>query len=187
MEKAEELRAKGASAREGEQNDDLFWAFTKMVDISKFFRAYCYRSVVEQGFSLNEIDVLVSLRRHPERNTVKGISETMHLSKGMISQAVESLRKKKMVTVNTDEHDRRSVLIHLSTMAHPVLEKLWEASNGFVQRIVSGIPMEQLGEIPKVVTRFYQNKEAMRSLSTADEEQNLTGGAREATEEDAKP
>ena len=149
--------------REAEQTEDMLWAFTKMVDICKYFRAYCYHSVVEQGFSRNEIDVLISLKQYPEKNTVKGISETVHLSKGMISQAVESLRKKQMVTVNQDERDRRLVLIHLSTVAQPVLEKLKESYAGFMRRIAHGISWEQLREAAGVLTRFYENKEEMRS------------------------
>ena len=146
-----------------EQTEDMLWAFTKMVDLCKYFRAYCYHSVVEQGFSRNEIDVLISLKQHPEKNTVKGISETMHLSKGMISQAVESLRKKQMVTVNQDERDRRSVLIHLSAVAQPVLEKLKESYAAFLQRIANGVSREQLRAAVGVLTRFYENKEEMSS------------------------
>lgn len=148
--------------REAEQTEDMLWAFTKMVDICKYFRAYCYHSVVEQGFSRNEIDVLISLKQYPEKNTVKGISETVHLSKGMISQAVESLRRKEFVTVGTDENDRRSVQIALDGKAQPVLDRLREAYAAFVQKIVSGIPLEQLREGLGVVTQVYSNKEKMK-------------------------
>ncbi len=140
-----------------------------MADVSKFFRAYCYRSVVEQGFTINEIDVLLSLNQHPEKNTVKGISENMHLSKGMISQAVESLRQKKMVTVDPNAKDRRSVFIHLSQMAHPVIEKVKESSASFVERISSGIPEEQLFEISKIITKIRNNKESMKTAENAEE------------------
>ena len=155
-----------AIRREAADPENVYWAFTKLVDVSKYFRAYCYRSVVDLGFSLNEIDVLMSLKQHPDRNTVKGISETVHLSKGMISQAVESLRRKEFVTVGPDERDRRSVLITLNSMAQPVLERLREASATFVQKIVSGIPIEQLREGLGVVTQVYSNKEKMKKTDT---------------------
>jgi len=142
--------------------ENVYWALNTMVDIGKYFRMYCYRSVVDLGFSLNEIDVLMSLKEHPERNTVKGISETVHLSKGMISQAVESLRRKKLITVGTDEHDRRSFQISLDGKAQPVLERLREAYAAFVQKIVSGIPLEQWREGLGVVTQVYSNKEKMK-------------------------
>lgn len=168
---ANNLTAATASQKETDTSkkadpERAYWAFHKLVDVSKYFRAYCYQSVVDLGFSRNEIDVLMSLTEHPEKNTVKGISETVHLSKGMISQAVESLRKKQFVTVDQNENDRRSVLITLSSMASPVLERLKEASTAFVQKIISGIPYEQLQEVYQVVTQVYTNKENMRAPET---------------------
>ncbi|MBE6554385.1 MAG: winged helix-turn-helix transcriptional regulator [Ruminococcaceae bacterium] len=142
-----------------------FWTFFKLMDLSKYFRAYCYKPIVDLGFSLNEIDVLVSLTKHPEKNTVKGISETMHLSKGMISQAVESLRKRKYVTVDQNKKDRRSVLISLNALSTPILEKLQEVSLDFVRNIINGIPYEQLQEVYQVVSRVYTNKEHMKALA----------------------
>ena len=73
---------------------NVWHALTQVLDVGKFFRTYCYRPALDLGFSSNEVDVLLSLKVHPEKNTVKALSETVHLSKGMISQAVESLRKK---------------------------------------------------------------------------------------------
>ncbi len=146
-----------------------FWTFFKLMDLSKYFRAYCYKPVVDLGFSLNEIDVMISLTKHPERNTVKGISETMHLSRGMISQAVESLRKKKLVTVDHDKKDRRSVLITLNELAEPILDTLKDTSMSFVQSIINGIPQDQLQEVYQVVTRVYTNKEKMKALPLSGE------------------
>lgn len=161
------------------------WIFRQVMDVSKYFRTYCYHSVTELGFSLNEIDVLVSLRQHPERNTVRGISETVHLSKGMISQAVESLRRKQLVTVMPDENDRRSVLITLSNLAQPTLEKLRDASVSFVRKIVNGIPRELLNEVDQVVTQVYSNKEKMKTIpAEASGAENITGGAAPAADKD---
>lgn len=144
-------------------SEEVYTTFLKMLDVSKYFRAYCYHSVVDLGFSRNEIDVLLALEQHPETNTVKGISKAVHLSKGMVSQAVESLRKKQYVTVDPDENDRRLVLISLCSIAQPVLERLKEASAAFIQKIISGLSIEQLNEARQVVTQVYSNKEKMKS------------------------
>ena len=141
-----------------------FWTFFKLMDLSKYFRAYCYKPVLDLGFSLNEIDVMLSLTKHPERNTVKGISETMHLSRGMISQAVESLRQRGLVAVDHDEKDRRSLLITLNDAASPILETLTRGSMAFVQEIIRGVGQEQLQEVYRVVSQVYTNKEKMKAL-----------------------
>ena len=99
---------------------------------------------------------------HPEKNTVRGISETVHLSKGMISQAVESLRQKKYVSVSHDQNDRRSILITLSELSVPVLEKLKEASLAFAEKITNGIPPEQLETFSQIMAKFCANKENMK-------------------------
>ncbi len=161
--------------------ENVWLALTQMLDVGKFFRTYCHRAVVDFGFSISEVDVLMSLRQHPEKNTVKGISETVHLSKGIISQAVESLRKKKVVTVKHDENDRRSLIVTLTGMAQPVLEKMREASNTFAKLIISGIPTELLDGAMGVVTQVYSNKEKL-TCPTVQTEENLIGGAAQAAE-----
>lgn len=158
-----------SEATSAPDTERAFWTFFKLMDLSKYFRAYCYKPVVDLGFSLNEIDVMLSLTKHPDRNTVKGISETMHLSRGMISQAVESLRKKKLVTVDHDKKDRRSVLITLSELATPILDTIKDASMSFVQSIINGVPQDQLQEVYRVVTQVYTNKEKMKALPTTGE------------------
>lgn len=157
----------------------VWHAMTQLLDVGKFFRTYCYRPALELGFSSNEIDVLLSLKVHPEKNTVKAISETVHLSKGMISQAVESLRKKQLVTVDHNEQDRRSVLIALSGIAQPLAEKIRETCVSFAEAILSGIPDEQLQNVLGAVTKLYSNKEKMKS-SPKGAKKNLTGGAAKA-------
>lgn len=142
---------------------NMWHALTQMLDVGKFFRTHCYRPVLEMGFSSNEIDVLLSLKVHPEKNTVKALSETVHLSKGMISQAVESLRKKEFVLVDPDTRDRRSVLITLSDMAHPLAEKIRETCVAFAETILFGIPDEQLQNVLGAITKLYSNKEKMKS------------------------
>ena len=142
---------------------NMWHALTKMLDVGKFFRTYCYQPALDLGFSSNEIDVLLSLKINPEKNTVKALSEAVHLSKGMISQAVESLRKKQFVSVDPNEQDRRSVLITLSDLAHPLAEKIREACASFAETILSGIPDEQLQNVLGAVTKLYSNKETMKN------------------------
>ena len=160
---------------------NVWHALTQVLDIGKFFRTHCYRPALDLGFSSNEIDVILSLKVHPEKNTVKAISETVHLSKGMISQAVESLRKKDLVTVDHDEKDRRSVLISLSNIAQPLAEKIRLACVTFAETVLSGIPDEQLQIMLGTVTRLYSNKEKIKS-SRANSEDIMTGGAAKAAD-----
>jgi DNA-binding MarR family transcriptional regulator len=142
--------------------EEAFSALARLSDVGKYFRAYCYRSISEFGFSANEVDVLLSLQQHPEKNTVKGLSEAVHLSKGMISQAVERLRQRKMVTVDTDEHDRRAVRVHLAGESRPVLERLLGDYVDFVNRMFYGVSKERLADAFYVLKQLCHNKEEMK-------------------------
>lgn len=167
-----------------EPGTELLGVFARMAELSKYFRSYCYRPVEEMGFTLNEIDVLMSLKQDPERNTVKGISESLRLSKGMISQAVESLRQKNLVAVCHSETDRRSVLIRLNERAQPILEKIKEAYSSFAQSFTDGIDREQLSAISGILTQFSKNKETMkRSKSPCADRTMNKGGAPEGDDE----
>lgn len=142
--------------------EDALAALASLSDVGKYFRTYCFRSVSELGFSANEIDVLLSLDRHPEKNTVKSLSETVHLSKGMISQAVERLRQRKFVTVDTDKKDRRSVRVRLAGASRPVLDRLLSDYVDFVNRMFHGVSKEHLSDAFAVLKQLSSNKEAMK-------------------------
>jgi DNA-binding MarR family transcriptional regulator len=156
---------------------EILGVFARMSELSKYFRAYCYRPVEEMGFTLNEIDVLVCLKDHPEQNTVKGISECLRLSKGMISQAVESLRRKNLVAVSQSARDRRSVLIALNAKAQPVLDKIRETYSAFIRTFTDGVDREQIALIESVLSQFYQNKEAMKQALRKSGKRNKQKGA----------
>ena len=158
--------------------EDAFSALARLSDVGKYFRAYCYRSVSEFGFSANEVDVLLSLQQHPEKNTVKSLSETVHLSKGMISQAVERLRQRRFVTVDTDEKDRRSVRIHLAGESRPVLDRLLQDYVDFVNRMFQGVSKERLSDAFYVLKQLCQNKEQMKQS-----DKNEGGAAKAAADE----
>lgn len=142
---------------------DTYWIFSKMNDISKYFRSYCYRAVGDLGLSLNEIDVLVSLNSDPARNSVKAISENSHMTKGSISQAVESLRRKHLLDVQVNETDRRAVRIHLNESAMPIINRLRDASARFIGSISEGVTPREVATVSHVIGRVYDNKEVMKS------------------------
>ena len=141
---------------------DVLCFFSKLNDFGRFFRSYCRRAVEGFGFSGNEIDVLISLEQHPERNTVKGISESVHLSRGVISRAVESLRKKGFLKVLRTGSDRRTFAVALSEKAAPIAEKLSRAVRDFVKAIFRGLSQEELSSITQTVGEISRNKEKMQ-------------------------
>ncbi len=110
--------------------------FTKLMSLGKSMRSHCHRSIESDGFSMNETDVLLALLSAEDNNTVKAISESSTISKGNISQAVESLKQKGYITTETSSEDRRSVTIHLTDKAAPVVKKLQSAEEDYFQKFM---------------------------------------------------
>ena len=81
--------------------------FTKLMSLGKSMRTHCHRAIEADGFTLNETDVLLALTASPENNTVGAISESSNISKGNISQAVESLKQKGYLVTEQSSDDRR--------------------------------------------------------------------------------
>lgn len=110
--------------------------FTKLMSLGKSLRSHCHRAIESDGFTMNETDVLLALLSADDNNTVKAISESSTISKGNISQAVESLKKKGYITTETSSEDRRSVTIALTEKAAPVVEKLQDAEEDYFNKFM---------------------------------------------------
>ena len=110
--------------------------FTKLMSLGKSMRSHCHRAIESDGFTMNETDVLLALLSADDNNTVKAISESSTISKGNISQAVESLKKKGYITTETSSEDRRSVTMTLTDKAAPVVEKLQNAEEDYFNQFM---------------------------------------------------
>ena len=106
--------------------------FTKMMSLGKSMRSHCHKAIENDGFSMNETDVLLAIISADDNNTVKTISESANISKGNISQAVESLKQKGYITTKTSNTDRRSITIELTEKADPIAEKLQNAEEEYL-------------------------------------------------------
>lgn len=114
----------------------LYEIFTKLMSLGKSMRAHCHRAIESDGFTMNETDVLLALLSADDNNTVKAISESSTISKGNISQAVESLKQKGYITTETSSEDRRSLTITLTEKAAPVVEKLQNAEEDYFNKFM---------------------------------------------------
>lgn len=110
--------------------------FTKLMSLGKSLRSHCHHAIESDGFTMNETDVLLALLSADDNNTVKAISESSTISKGNISQAVESLKKKGYITTETSSEDRRSVTITLTDKAAPVVKKLQNAEEDYFHKFM---------------------------------------------------
>lgn len=126
--------------------------FTKLMSLGKSMRTHCHRAIEADGFTLNETDVLLALTASPENNTVGAISESSNISKGNISQAVESLKQKGYLVTEQSSDDRRYVAVRLTGAADPVIEKLKAAEDEYFAGFMGALPST---EEASLVTRIF--------------------------------
>lgn len=126
--------------------------FTKLMSLGKSMRTHCHRAIEADGFTLNETDVLLALTASPENNTVGAISEASNISKGNISQAVESLKQKGYLVTEQSSDDRRYVAVRLTAAADPVIEKLKAAEDEYFAGFMGALPSS---EEASLVTRIF--------------------------------
>ena len=122
--------------------------FTKMISIGKSMRLHCHKAIEADGFSLNETDVLLSLACG--NCTVKEISAWANMTKGNISTAIDSLKKKGFVTTKTSSVDRRSTKITLEKKAEAVLEKLKNAESEYFERFMVALPNDDSALVNRI-------------------------------------
>lgn len=76
------------------------------------------------GLSLLEGTVLCFLHNNPDKDTATDIVELRMLSKGNVSQAVESLCLRGFLKRTTDETNRRRIHLSLLPAAQPLTEEM---------------------------------------------------------------
>jgi DNA-binding MarR family transcriptional regulator len=124
--------------------------FTKLMSLGKSMRTHCHNAIEDDGFSLNETDVLLTLLSDPSKNTVKAISESSNISKGNISQAVELLRQKGYLEAEVSREDRRSVVLCLTDKAQPIIEKLQSAEEEYFSKFMVTLPQKEASLVTRI-------------------------------------
>jgi len=91
-----------------------------------------------------EMDVLAFLSNNPHRDTASDIIEFRMLPKSNVSQAVEQLIQKKLLTRTTDKQDRRRVHLSLTSNAKPIVNDIQKMQHKFNAELFEGFSDEEL-------------------------------------------
>jgi DNA-binding MarR family transcriptional regulator len=74
--------------------------------------------------SLRQVTILFTIYMEAPPHTVRGLAATLHVSKPVITRALDSMGKLGLVTRKRDEKDRRNVLVQRTVKGVLYLEKL---------------------------------------------------------------
>ena len=105
--------------------------------------------------SLIEATIISFLYNNPGKDT--DIVELRMLSKGNVSQAVESLIQKSILQRKQDTEDRRKIHLSLTPAAHPITQELEIISKEFLEEVFSGLSQEELELLERMNDRIIEN------------------------------
>ena len=114
------------------------------------------KSVCEMyDLTLIEAKILVFLKNNPSCDTAADIVEYRMLSKGNVSQAVDSLIRKRYLQRRPD--DRRKVHLSLLPAADPVSAKMQELRSDYEKRLFDGMTEEEHQTFIRLSNKVIEN------------------------------
>lgn len=107
--------------------------------------------------SLIEATIISFLYNNPGKDTAADIVELRMLSKGNVSQAVESLMQKSLLQCRQDTEDRRKIHLSLTQAAQPITASLKELFQQFHEELFFGLSKEELELFDRVNEQIIVN------------------------------
>ena len=107
--------------------------------------------------SLIEATIISFLYNNPGKDTAADIVELRMLSKGNVSQAVESLMQKSLLQRRQDTEDRRKSHLSLTQAAQPITASLKELFQQFHEELFFGLSKEELELFDRVNEQIIVN------------------------------
>lgn len=111
----------------------------------------------EFGITKPEADILAFLNNNPSCDTARDIVKLKGFSKAYVSKAVEPLILKELIKVEVNKNDRRCQHLKLTEKSKPILIKLHNMQNEFIEKITNGIDQKNIEKYIEVMHLFSEN------------------------------
>ena len=89
----------------------------------------------EPDLSVRQMTILLSIYLESPPHTVRGLAAKLHVSKPVITRALDSMGKLDLVSRRRDEEDRRNVLIQRTVGGSLYLERLADLVSATSERL----------------------------------------------------
>ena len=116
------------------------------------------KSVCEEySLTLIEAKVISFLHNNPGRDTAADITELRMLKKSNVSQAVEILFQKSMISREQDKSDRRKIHLSLTPKADPITASIDKISKKFHEKIFMGLSESEFETFVAINEKIKEN------------------------------
>lgn len=118
------------------------------------------RNFAEQfDTTLPRFDVMASLERHPEGQTMGELSRALLVSNGNVTSIVKHLQQQGLVVSKPDPMDRRSAIVALSPKGQQVFGKLARAHHVWIKNALKRFPREKQNLLYDLLADLKQSTE----------------------------
>lgn len=114
----------------------------------------------EYELTLTEAIIISFLHNNPQKDTAADIVELRMLSKGIVSQSVESLIQRSLLQREQDAMDRRKIHLTLMPSAQIITESIEEIQKKFYEEIFAGFSKEDQALFNQIHNRISENVKA---------------------------
>jgi len=83
-----------------------------------------------------QMSVLLTIYLDPPPHTVRGLAAKLHVTKPVITRALDTMGRMKLVARRRDPEDRRNVIVQRTVDGSLYLEKLAELISNFSQEVL---------------------------------------------------
>lgn len=116
------------------------------------------KSVCEEyNLTLIEAKVISFLHNNPGKDTAADIAELRMLQKSNVSQAVEILFQKSMISREQDKSDRRKIHLSLTPKAYPITVSIDKISKKFHEKIFMGLSENEFETFVAINEKIKEN------------------------------
>lgn len=104
-----------------------------------------------------EITIISFLHNNPGLDTAGHIAELRLLSKGNVSQGVESLIQKGFLSRSPDKADRRKIHLTLTEQSAPILLQIDETKANFHRLLTKELTQEEISQYERLISKLLKN------------------------------
>ena len=134
--------------------------FTRSQGLRKLYGNLCAPLLERYGLTQLELDIILILANNPEYDTARDIVERRHLAKSHVSVGVDTLAGRGLLERFTREGNRKTIHLHLTGEAAPIIEEGRAAQHRYGQLLFAGFTEEDFRQLMGLMDRVAGNVDA---------------------------
>lgn len=128
----------------------------RMLLLSKHLETQISKLHKQHDLKLGEFDVLASLLRSgkPHALTPSELLDALMLTSGAMTNRLDRLEGKGLITRVSNKHDRRSVTVQLTESGFELMTQLIEQHVNLQKELIAGIAQQERGQLNAMLTQW---------------------------------